>query len=73
MLAWQVQRWGHAAVFGNKPLPVNLMYRMSACLNYYDVTLSFLANAQNASEWSRHNPEHLKMLQTIREMRTKYG
>ena len=73
MLAWQVQRWGHAAVFGDHPIPVNLMFRMSASLNYYDVTNGFLANAQHAAEWAKHNPSHLKMLQKIREMRTQNG
>jgi hypothetical protein len=46
---------------------------MSASLNYYEVTNGFLANAQNAAEWAKHNPAHLKMLQTIREMRTQNG
>lgn len=58
-------------MFGDRPVPANLLYRMTACLNYYDATISFLANADQAAAWARHNPVHLRMMQTIREMRIK--
>lgn len=73
VLAWQVQQWGHAAVFGNQPIPARTMRCMSACLNYYNATLSFKAGSFQAAEWAKQNPSQLKLVTHIREMRTHDG
>ena len=72
ILAWQVQQWGYVAVFGDQPMPANMLRRMSACLNYYNATISYIAGSHNIAEWARANPVHLKMTTTIREMRTNH-
>lgn len=67
-IAWQVERWGADAVFG-EPIPARLLRRMNVSSNVYNAFLSYQAGAHRLAEWARANPVHLSIVTQIRQMR----
>ena len=67
--AWNIERYGVAAVLGKKELPVKMMRRMNAALNVYNAFVSYNAGKHRLADWARAHPHYLKIVGDIRELR----
>jgi len=72
VMAFQVEKWGAAAVFSG-PLPVKTLRRMSACLNIHSAISSYEAGSHRLADWARTHPQQADLIVSIREMRRHAG
>lgn len=67
-LAWQVERWGAAAIIPG-PIPVQTLKRINVCSSVYHAFKSYQAGSHRLADWARRNPTHYKIVADIRAMR----
>ena len=70
-LAWQVERWGAAAVIGDR-IPARLLKRMTVSANIHTAFRSYQAGKYRLADWARANPLHTAIVAEIRLMRQHY-
>lgn len=67
MMAFQVEQWGQAVY--SRPLPAQMLRRMTVTLNVYNAVKSYQAGSLHLADWARSNPTAAKMIAEIRELR----
>ena len=70
-LAWQVERWGAAAVIGDR-IPARLLKRMTVLANIHTAFMSYRAGMYRLADWARAHPLHAQIVADIRLMRQHY-
>jgi hypothetical protein len=63
-LAWKVERWGAAAVWGGE-IPARILYRMNVCANVYAAVQSYQAGSNRLADWARVNPVYSRIVHDI--------
>lgn len=71
LLAWQIEKWGAAAVLGDGPIPIRLLCRITAASNIHAAFMSYKAGSNRLADWARTNPVSAEIVSKVREMRNR--